>query len=126
MNNLTVTPKHVKLPKNDKYACVIEGLENISNPFKIVNIMDLPKITEIRSITSRQDRSKNRKLDLSSNPKFSSKEQQPTSSGASNKQSKDESIIKSSLKHKQKISQQFKQSGHEDEILLAESEPEIK
>ena len=30
--------------KNDKDYCGIEDLENISNPFKIVNIMDLPKI----------------------------------------------------------------------------------
>ena len=45
MNNLTVTPKLVKLPKNDKDYSGIEGLENISNPFKVSNIMELPKIT---------------------------------------------------------------------------------
>ena len=56
MNNSTVTPKHVKLPKNNKDSCGIEGLENIYNPFNIVNIMDLPKITEIGSIASGQAR----------------------------------------------------------------------
>ena len=73
MNNLTVTPKRVKLPKNDKDYSGIEGLENISNPFKIVNKTDIPKITENRSIASRQSRVKNRKSALSSNPKFSAK-----------------------------------------------------
>ena len=98
MNNLTVTPKHVKLPKNGKDYCGTEVLENISNPFKIVNIMDIPKITEIGSIASRQARAKNSKSDLRRNPKFSSKEKKPTSSGASDDQSEDEAAIKSSLK----------------------------
>ena len=98
MNNLTVTPKHVKLLKIYKGSCGIEDLEKIYNPFNIVNIMDLPKIIEIGSIASRQSIAKNRKSVLSSNPKFSSKEQQPTSSGASSEQSEDEATIKLSLK----------------------------
>ena len=73
MNNFKVTSKHVKLSKNDKYSCELEGLENIYNPFKIVNIIDLPKITEIGLITSIQARAKNRKSYLRSNLKFSSK-----------------------------------------------------
>ena len=89
MNNLAVTPKHFKVPKNDKDSCGIEGLESISNPFKIVNIMDIPKVPEIRSIASRQARAKNIKSNLSSNPKFSSKEQKPISSGASVEKSQD-------------------------------------
>ena len=105
MNNLTVTPKHVKLPKNDKDSCGIEGLENISNPFKKVKIMDLPKITEIGSIASRQARVKNRKSALSRNPEFSSKEQQPTSLRASVGQPKDEATIKPSLKQQQQQKQ---------------------
>ena len=45
MKNFTVTLKHVKPPKEYKGSCGIECLENISHPFKIVNIMDLTKIT---------------------------------------------------------------------------------
>ena len=94
MNNLAVTPKHVKLPKNDKYYCGIEGLENISNPFKIVNITELIKITEIGAIAYRQAKFKIRRSNLSSNPKFTSKEQKYTSSGASTDKSEDEAMIK--------------------------------
>ena len=125
MKNLTVTPKHVKLPKNDKDSCGIEGLENISNPFKIVSILYLPKITEIGSIASRQSRAKKRKSDLSGNPKFPFKEQQSTSSGDSSEQSDYEATIKSSQKRLKKNSvKKLKQSDHEDELLLVESEPE--
>ena len=94
--------KKFQTTKNYKDSCGIQGLENISNPFKIVDIMDLPNFTEIWSISSIQARAKNAKFSLSCNPKFPSKEQQPTSSGDSTYQSENEAAIKSSLKWQQK------------------------
>ena len=89
--------------------------------------MYLPKITEIVSIASRQARAKNKKSDLSSNPKFSSKEQQTTPSGASAEKSEYEATIKSSLKRQlEKSVKKPKQSSHEGELLLAEAEHETK
>ena len=61
--------------------------------------MDLLKITEIGLIASRQAIAKNSKSALNSNPEFSSKKQQPTSSGASDEKSEYEAIIKSPLKN---------------------------
>ena len=64
---------------------------------------------------------------LSSNPKFFSKEQQSTSSGASDYQSEDEAKIKSYLKRQpKKTVKKPKQSGHEDKLLLAEAQTEMK
>ena len=127
MNNLTVTSKYAKLPKNDKDSCGTEGLENISNRFKLVIIMDLPNTIEIVSIASRQARVKNMKSDISSNSKFYSKEQQPTSLVASAKQSEDKATIKSSLKRQQNKSVKiFNQYSHKKNLPLMEAEPEMK
>ena len=71
IQNNWVTPKHVRLPRNEEDVTGIAGLENISKPFKTVNISAKIKIREIGSVASRQAKKKGRKSDLSHHPKFS-------------------------------------------------------
>ena len=51
---LIVPPKHVRLPSNKENLAGIAGLENMSNPFKTVNIYAKVNIREIGSVASRQ------------------------------------------------------------------------
>ena len=46
------------------------GLDAISNPFKVINIQKYTMIRDIRSLTSRQEKNKGRKLALSIKPKI--------------------------------------------------------
>ena len=69
--DLTVTPKHVRLPCNKEDLTGISGLEKISNPFKMGNISAKITIREIGLVASRQAKKIGRKYALSNHPKFS-------------------------------------------------------
>ena len=68
IKDLTVTPKHVRLTCNEEYLSGKAGLENISNPFKMVNISAKVNIREIVSVASRQANKKGRKPALINHP----------------------------------------------------------
>ena len=70
IQDLSVTPKHVKPPNNKRYSLLISGLENISTPFKVVNIAEDKKIIYIGYIASRQNNNKSQQLSLGKKPKF--------------------------------------------------------
>ena len=58
MEKLTVSPKHVKLPRSEEYCRGIAGIDTIANPFKAVNISEYTKTREIGSLASRKGKAK--------------------------------------------------------------------
>ena len=70
MEKLTVSPKHVKLPRSEEYCRGIAGIDTISNNFKVVNKAEYKNTSEIGSLASRHEKNKGRKSALSVNPKF--------------------------------------------------------
>ena len=71
MEELTVSPKQVKLPRNKDNFKGITGIKTTDNSFKVVDTAEDKNIRETRYLASQQAKKKGKKLDLSVNPKFS-------------------------------------------------------
>ena len=95
---LSVTPKHVKVPRNEEYCTGIAGLDNICNPFKTVKISASTNIREIGSIDSRQAKKKGRKLASINHPKLSQTDPNSSTLNATKPSSDDKLTIKKLLK----------------------------
>ena len=95
---LTVTPKNVRLPCNEEDLIGIAGLENISKPFKTANISAKVKTREIVSVASSQAKKKVRKSALSNNTKLSQSYSTSPTSKTTENSLEDKAIVKTAIK----------------------------